>query len=162
MAPLGPRDDRHIGYSMWMWPPAERVGGSGSRPPAQLRIGDTERDEAVTTLGDHFAAGRLTREEFDERVDKAMQARFEKDLVPLFADLPAKNPPAAPARPRHRPQPAMQIAPLFWMIPLLLVGLVLGAFVLREGWPLWGVFWLLVITRASGRRHFPGGRRPQR
>jgi dihydropyrimidinase len=30
----------------------------------QLRIGDAERDSAATALGEHYAAGRLTKEEF--------------------------------------------------------------------------------------------------
>ncbi|MFW6205450.1 MAG: DUF1707 SHOCT-like domain-containing protein [Actinomycetota bacterium] len=55
---------------------------------AQLRIGDAERDAAVAALGEHYAAGRLTREEFDERAGRATAARFDADLAPLFADLP--------------------------------------------------------------------------
>ena len=54
-----------------------------------VRIGDAERDDAVASLGDHFAAGRLNREELDERIDRAIQARFDADLEPLFADLPS-------------------------------------------------------------------------
>ena len=71
-----------------MWPPSAAPFGSWARPTGPVRIGDAERDSAVSALGDHFAAGRLTREEFDERIDKAMQARFQSDLQPLFADLP--------------------------------------------------------------------------
>ena len=59
------------------------------QPPAQpVRIGDAERDEALDRLGDHFAAGRLTREEFDERTEQAIGARFDSDLEALFRDLP--------------------------------------------------------------------------
>jgi len=58
------------------------------RPAAgPIRIGDAERDQAVSLLGDHFAAGRLNREELDERIDQAIQAKFSTDLQPLFADL---------------------------------------------------------------------------
>ena len=81
----------------WMWRGQEiRVDPwemALRQAPAQgtdgtVRIGDAERDAAVSALGDHYAAGRLTREEFDERSDQAMQARFHGDLQPLFADLP--------------------------------------------------------------------------
>ena len=82
------RGDPRNGVPPWMWPV---VIDARQREPAasrQVRIGDAERDQAVSTLGDHFAAGRLTREELDERIDQAMQARFSTDLDPLFDDLP--------------------------------------------------------------------------
>jgi hypothetical protein len=65
-------------------------GSMESRPSqqAQVRIGDAERDRAVAALGDHFAAGRLTNEEFEQRMEQAIKARFNEDLEPLFADLP--------------------------------------------------------------------------
>jgi hypothetical protein len=43
--------------------------------PVPLRIGDADRDRAVAALGDHFAAGRLTADEFDDRSSRAWQAR---------------------------------------------------------------------------------------
>ena len=52
------------------------------------RIGDAEREAAVSALGEHYAAGRLTREEFDERAELAWAARTGSQLWPLFADLP--------------------------------------------------------------------------
>ena len=92
------------------------------RPAAgPVRIGDAERDQAVSVLGDHFAAGRLNREELDERIDQAMQAKFTTDLRPLFVDLPGPEP--APGRPaaQFRAGPPAY-APLFWLGPLLLIG----------------------------------------
>lgn len=55
---------------------------------AELRIGDTERDAAVTALGEHFAAGRIDKGEYDERTAAAWSARTSGALAPLFADLP--------------------------------------------------------------------------
>ena len=74
------RFDLPRGNVMWVWPPPS--GPIDSRPiqKTQLRIGDAERDRAIAALGDHFAAGRLTSEEFDQRLDKALQARFNDDL----------------------------------------------------------------------------------
>ncbi len=60
-----------------------RPGESG-----QLRIGDAERDAAVSALGEHFAAGRLDEEEHSQRVDGAYAARTRADLDALFSDLP--------------------------------------------------------------------------
>ena len=72
-------------------------GARGAGP--QVRIGDAERDSAVTALGEHYAAGRLTRDELDERMDAAWTARTSSDLAILFHDLPALQ----PAAPRRRP-----------------------------------------------------------
>lgn len=54
-----------------------------------LRLGDAERESAMEVLSEHYALGRLTKEEFDERSDAVWSARTQGDLAPLFADLPA-------------------------------------------------------------------------
>jgi hypothetical protein len=70
--------------------------------PDFLRIGTSERDEALKVLGDHFADGRLPVSEYDERVSKAVQAETRADLKPLFADLPPPHPAfMAPPAPHH-------------------------------------------------------------
>ncbi len=56
------------------------------------RIGDAERDEAMKILQDHFANGRLTYEEIEERIDAVMAAKTIIDLQKLFRDLPAPYP----------------------------------------------------------------------
>ena len=61
---------------------------TGSYPRADIRVSDAERDQAVTELGEHFQAGRLTQEEFDDRSGRALQARTGRELVALFSDLP--------------------------------------------------------------------------
>lgn len=63
----------------------------------ELRIGDAEREASVAALGEHFAQGRLTREEYDERSDAVWSARTRGDLVPVFADLPPEARVAVPA-----------------------------------------------------------------
>jgi DUF1707 SHOCT-like domain len=62
----------------------------GTKPA--LRIGDAEREEAVADLGRHFAEGRLTPLEHEERTALALQARTGADLGALFADLPLVSP----------------------------------------------------------------------
>jgi hypothetical protein len=124
---------------------------SSARPPAQpVRIGDAERDEALDKLGDHFAAGRLTREELDERTEKAMGARFDSDLQALFRDLPDR--PRDVVVPRSRPQaPAVLPVAVMALVPLLVLGLV--ASVVLHGPVLVGpLIWLLVLS-GMGRRH---------
>ncbi|SES01030.1 protein of unknown function [Propionibacterium cyclohexanicum] len=53
-----------------------------------MRIGDAERDEAVARLREHYARGRLSASEFEERMGTAMAAHTRSELVPLFRDLP--------------------------------------------------------------------------
>ena len=73
-----------------------------------MRIGDSERDEAVSMLQEHHAAGRLSTEEFDERMGKALEARTASDLVGLFFDLPAPRPGLdLAAQPQPQPEPVV-------------------------------------------------------
>lgn len=82
---------------------------TGSYQRGDIRVSDAERDEAVTELGEHFQAGRLTQEEFDDRSGRALQARTGRDLSTLFGDLPrpaATDPWAGPvADPMASPVP---------------------------------------------------------
>jgi len=58
----------------------------------QLRISDADREAAVDLLGEQYAVGRLTREEFDERSDAVWSAKTQGDLAPIFVDLPVRSP----------------------------------------------------------------------
>jgi hypothetical protein len=57
-------------------------------PAPEPRIGDVERDAAIAALAEHYAAGRITKEEYDERSGFALRDRTASDLRPLFVDLP--------------------------------------------------------------------------
>jgi hypothetical protein len=63
-----------------------------------VRIGTAERERAAAALGEHFAAGRLEVDEYDERVARVYAAKTTADLAALFDDLPrpAPPPPAPP------------------------------------------------------------------
>jgi len=75
----------------------------------ELRIGDAERESAVVALGEHYAAGRLNKDEFDERTAAALTAPTQSALAALFVDLPAPHG-AGPAVPTTsatvRPHPS--------------------------------------------------------
>jgi hypothetical protein len=86
-----------------------------------LRIGDAERDEVMAALREHFARGRLTYEELDERLDTALAARTESDLRRLTADLPEPSSPRPVAyddRRAHgwRPPPRAELG--LWGSPM--------------------------------------------
>ena len=73
-------------------------------PPAApgLRASDAERDAVAARLREAHAEGRLTLDEFAERLDAAFAARTRGDLAVLTRDLP---PPPRPARPRTGDEP---------------------------------------------------------
>ncbi|MGO8958808.1 MAG: DUF1707 domain-containing protein [Streptosporangiaceae bacterium] len=53
-----------------------------------IRVSDADRDRVATLLREHHAAGRLTAQEFSDRLDKAFAARTVGDLDELLKDLP--------------------------------------------------------------------------
>jgi hypothetical protein len=55
----------------------------------RIRCSDAERDRTAALLREHLAAGRLTAEEFGERLDLAYAAKTLGELDQLLADLPA-------------------------------------------------------------------------
>lgn len=71
------------------------------RPGKDLRIGDPEREHAITLLGEHMSAGRLDVHEYDQRCAKIAAARFTSEVLSVFEDLPEPVPrvASAPSRP---------------------------------------------------------------
>ena len=138
---------------------------SSNAPGTRVRIGDAERDRAVTALGDHYAAGRITREEFDERLERAWDAKTAHDLSPLFADLPGSHNIDSPVRtggrdtvgfsdrtgrrvvsPRRRPSgPPVKLILLIALILMLVTPVPFIVLVL-------GVFLVVAIGRRSRSR----------
>ena len=53
-----------------------------------MRASDAEREHAAEALREHYAAGRLTSEELDERLEAAYRAKTGQELTELRADLP--------------------------------------------------------------------------
>jgi hypothetical protein len=66
-----------------------------------LRASDADREQVVAALREHLLAGRLTLEEFSERVDGALRARVTGELAHLQSDLPEVFP--EPAGSRRKP-----------------------------------------------------------
>lgn len=54
----------------------------------RLRASDADRERYAALLREHHAVGRLTAEEFDDRLNKVFEARTVGDLDALTADLP--------------------------------------------------------------------------
>lgn len=149
------------GNALWVWPMP--YGPMESRPTHKVpvRIGDAERDRAIASLGDHFAAGRLTAEEFDERMDQALKARFNEDLEPLFADLPRTVEPDVQSNANRRPDLHLAWSAMLWMAPLIVIFAVVAAVVLSAPWLVWIFLWVFLITGLfrRRRRYYYGPRR---
>jgi Domain of unknown function (DUF1707) len=56
----------------------------------RLRASDDDRDRLVEQLQRHAVAGRLSMEEYAERVDRVLGARTHGDLAAVVDDLPAE------------------------------------------------------------------------
>ena len=55
---------------------------------ANWRVGDAEREAMAGQLREHYAAGRITMDEFRTRLDAAYAAVTARDLTLVTADLP--------------------------------------------------------------------------
>jgi hypothetical protein len=103
-----------------------------------IRASDEDRERAAAILGGHYAAGRLTLEEFQERLDLAYAAKTLGELDDLMTDLPKtdlgeisrRSDPNTPLPGRRAPgtvQPPVGRYPAVWQF---WVGVTLGIFVI--------------------------------
>jgi hypothetical protein len=90
-----PRDEQE--------PEPALVGPSASRNNGHLadRVSDADRDQVVTLLREHCAAGRLTLDEFSERAGSALAAKTRGVLDNVLADLPSPSQGLTEAAPRR-------------------------------------------------------------
>jgi hypothetical protein len=129
-------------------------------PADRLRVGDDERQQAVSALGEHFAAGRLDQGEFDTRVQAAYAARTRVELRGLFGDLPDPAPfrdrpagwvegrSARDRRPSRRPGPPAGFRPpVAVIVPVLVAAAVASALLHAPVLPLVILAWFLVGRR---------------
>lgn len=134
----------------------------------RLRASDADRDRTAQLLREHHAVGRLTAEEFNDRLEKALTARTLGELNELLADLPAIDLyqlPSAGIRPGRRGGsglrraddsllPARTVPWITWATgSVLLVGLWVAVGILVGGaaWIPWFILvmvpWRLALER---------------
>ena len=70
-------------------PPTPAAGGGAGG--LSERVADADRDRTVTLLREHVVEGRLTLDEFSQRMGAALEARTRGDLDAVMADLPAPS-----------------------------------------------------------------------
>jgi hypothetical protein len=100
----------------------ERLPVKAAEPAKPVRVGDATRQTYIERLSEAFAGGFLTREEYDERVDKVPNSKFEIELHDLVSDLPAPAQPAPlqPASPSFRLLSAWQWVGIALMAALII------------------------------------------
>ena len=135
-----------------------------------IRASDENRSRTAAALGEHYAAGRLTLEEFHERLDQAYTAATLGELDRLMADLPGTDMGRLPQR--RVPGPvrvpaggsvlAWRAAWRFW-VAISVLAFVIWLLGGASGgpWFLWAAvpLCLLLLRRwsAGGPRHGGGG-----
>jgi hypothetical protein len=135
---------------------------------SDIRIGDTERENAVVALGEHMSAGRLDIDEYGDRTARVATAKTRGELVALFTDLPAPQPTFAVAAPSaigaQQPVPVASSPPVSYRIASVLVPLVaLGAIGLLIAFHLWWlIFFLPGLFMMRGRMLGPSWKYRQR
>jgi hypothetical protein len=70
--------------------------GWASNGRGQMRAADVDRDRAVGFLATAYTEGRLTKDEYDARLETALSARTYADLDRVVTDLPGARVPAVP------------------------------------------------------------------
>jgi hypothetical protein len=113
-----------------------------------LRVSDADRERVAERLREHFADGRLTADEFDERLSAALNAKTVRDLRGVLTDLP--EPATVPAQAPNTPPywagyrgPARRRGPR--LLPLLVIALLLAVALPSAGWLLFAVLKLVLI-----------------
>jgi hypothetical protein len=119
-----------------------------------IRISDADRERVVERLREHFAEGRLTSDELDERVTAALSAKTYGDLRTVMTDLPEPETvgAAGAAGPTGAPGPAGPLGPMGWqsspwrgrpivafrrgprILPVVLIALVAAVAIPGAGW----------------------------
>ena len=82
-------------YQMPAWHPAQQAGYQVRMDPS-MRAATADRERAVDVLKAGFAEGRLTQDEYNDRMGRAYAARTYGELAALTADLPAGPLPVLP------------------------------------------------------------------
>ena len=97
---------------------------------AGLRVSDADRERVIAQLRKHTGDGRLTLDEFAERVGEAWAATTHGDLGSVLRDLPVLDN-------RPQPQPRPRRARTGIPVPLLVIALVAVGSLLMSHFAWW-------------------------
>jgi hypothetical protein len=139
-----------------------------------IRVSDADREHVADRLREHFAQGRLSHEELDERISATLSAKTYGDLRRVMADLP--EPSLVPrqanwyAAGAERPRVVVRRGPR--ILPLAFIALIAALAIPGAGWVFFAflqlalLFWLVACVagifavarfRRHSRRHSQSG-----
>jgi uncharacterized membrane protein YccC len=128
--------------------------------PGQIRVSDAERERLVEELHEHTVAGRLTAEEYEERLGAVYAARTRADLDALRTDLPVSTAAARLAlveRKSRLRRRLVQEAGGSATASLVCIAIWLASGASGGFWPIWViVFTMLPVLRDGWRLLGPG------
>jgi len=120
---------------------------------SDLLASDREREHAVMLLRDAGAEGRLTPQELEERVERALEARTRVELASVLGDLPDEAAERKPARAVRGVRDHMRRQLAIYAavnVLLIVVWAISGA---DYFWPLWPLLgWGLGLAKHHIRR----------
>lgn len=134
------------------WHPSDM--SVGDAPRADLRVSDADRERTVAVLRMHHSDGRLTFDEFTERVEDAYRARTQADLTRTLRELPEQESVQPPQRRRRRP---LRL-PMWWLRVNGICTAIWAATTAGSGlhyfWPMWVMLGtsIPVVAHAGHRR----------
>jgi hypothetical protein len=147
----------------------------------KMRASDRDRQQVVERLRSALEDGRLTMEEYVNRMEVAYQAATYGDLAPLCADLPASNPvTAGPQTAATVPAAVVSragylaglpaVLKVLWTIWLIAVSVNVAVWALVSGtgghlaypWPVWvaGPYGAVLFAVSAGVTLFGRSRPP--
>jgi hypothetical protein len=121
-------------------------------------VADADRTAAADEMRQHYDSGRLTLDEFEERLAEVHAARTRGDLEHAFRQLPRTEPPVS-LRLRDRRWSSLALQYALINLVCILVWAFSGAQT-HDFWPKWvllGTLFMYVrrIGRGSRRRRLP-------
>ena len=114
----------------------------------RIRVSDADREQVAARLREHFAEGRLTQEELDERISAALSAKTAGDLRRVVADLPGPGPASPLPGPYRQWGPCHPVAYRRGpgLLPVVLLAFAAALLIPGAGWLLWGFFNLILLA----------------
>jgi hypothetical protein len=119
----------------------------------RLRASDADRDRVAALLREHHAAGRLTADEFQERLTATFAAKTFGELDELMVDLPALDLYQLPDRSIVGQSSALSTQPVSDVVARTAAVLTaIGLYVVTGvGFGIWWIPWWLIILIVAAR-----------
>jgi hypothetical protein len=116
----------------------------------RIRISDADRERVAAKLREHYAEGRLTSDELEERISATLSAKTVGELRRVMTDLPDDaGAPMPPQDRRSAPRPA-HYGPVFRrgprILPILLIGLIVVVAFHGAGWLFFGLLNIVLLA----------------